>query len=271
MSSFTTKKLDILSETYHNNGMKTYNLHPNVSRQTAAVVRFRIENGGERLWRFENFSDQPFPAVAKALSRLARDGMIERLSKGTYYRTRHTAFGKSQPNPATLQKLGSLVSIRLFPSGIAAANLLGFTTQNAKRIELATSASSVPRKLMEKDTVVHTRRPEVWSGLREIEAALLDFLRHGGKSSELSPQETIEKTLSMLTKRGRFQRLVNVAKSEPPRVRAMLGALGETLGKDGSTLNVLRSSLNPLSRFDFGIYTALPNAQAWYAKGITNL
>jgi hypothetical protein len=188
-----------------------------------------------------------------------------------YYRTRHTAFGKSQHNPATLQKLASLVSIRLFPSGVAAANLLGFTTQNAKQIELATSASSVPRKLMGKDTVVHTRRPEVWSGLCEIEAALLDFLRHSGKASELSPQETIEKTLSMLAKRGRFQRLVNVAKSEPPRVRAMLGALGENLGKDSSTLNALHSSLNSLSRFDFGIYTALQNAQAWYAKRTTNL
>ncbi|MCX7114647.1 MAG: DUF6088 family protein [Gammaproteobacteria bacterium] len=237
------------------------------SRKTATVVRSRIENGGERLWRFEDFIDQPFPAVAKALSRLAREGVIERLSKGTYYRTRHTAFGKSQPNPAALQKLASRGGIRLLPSGVAAANLLGFTTQNAKKVELATSASSVPRKLIGKDTVVHTRRPEAWSRLCEIEAAMLDFLRHSGKASELSPQETIEKTLSMLAKRGCFQRLVNVAKSEPPRVRAMLGALGENLGKDSRTLNVLRSSLNSLSRFDFGIYTALPNAQAWYAKG----
>ena len=267
MSSFTTKKLDILSGEYHHHGMSTYNLHLNTSRQTAAVVRSRIENGGERLWRFDDFSDQPFPAVAKALSRLARDGVIERLSKGTYYRTRHTAFGKSQPNPSTLQKLASRGGLRLLPSGVAAANLLGFTTQNAKQVELATSASSVPRKLIGKDTVVHTRRPEAWSGLSEIEAAMLDFLRHSGKASELSPQETIEKTLSILAKRGRFQRLVKVAKSEPPRVRAMLGALGEILGQDTRTLNTLRSSLNSLSRFDFGIYTALPNAQAWYAKG----
>ncbi len=266
MSSFTTKKLDILSMENNNKNMKTYNLHTSTSRQTAAVVRYRIEHGGERLWCFEDFTDQPFSAVAKALSRLAKDGMIVRLSKGTYYRARHTVFGTSQPNPSTLQKLASRGGLRLLPSGIAAANLLGFTTQNAKQVELATSSSSVPRKLIGKDTVVHTRRPEAWSGLNEIEAALLDFLRHGGKASELSPQATIEKTLSMLAKRGCFQRLVNVAKSEPPRVRAMLGALGEKLGKDSRTLNALRSSLNSLSRFDFGIYTALPTAQAWYAK-----
>src|SRR5579872_1336993 len=102
--------------------MKTYNLHTNTSRQTAAVVRYRIEHGGERLWCFEDFTDQPFSAVAKALSRLAKDGMIVRLSKGTYYRARHTVFGASQPNPSTLQKLASRSGLRLLPSGIAAAN-----------------------------------------------------------------------------------------------------------------------------------------------------
>src|SRR3990167_4002185 len=142
MSSFTTKKLDISAVKNNNKGMKNNKLRLNTSHQTAAVVRCRIKNGGEHLWRFEDFTDQPFPAVAKALSRLAKNGTIERLSKGTYYRTSHTAFGKSQPNFATLQKLALRGDIRLFPSGIAAANLLGFTTQNAKQVELATSAAS---------------------------------------------------------------------------------------------------------------------------------
>jgi hypothetical protein len=59
----------------------------------ATAVRLRIERGGERLWRLEDFRDLPFPAVAQALSRMARAGTIERLSKGTYYRSRETAFG----------------------------------------------------------------------------------------------------------------------------------------------------------------------------------
>jgi hypothetical protein len=46
----------------------------------------------------------------------------------------------------------------------------------------------------------------------------------------------------------------------------MLGALGERLGGDPKTLQSLRRSLNPLSRFDFGTLAALPNAQAWQAK-----
>ena len=71
---------------------------PSRSRGTAEQVRRRIERGGERLWRFEDFRDLPFTAVAQTLCQFVTAGVIERLSKGTYYRTRQTAFGKSRPN-----------------------------------------------------------------------------------------------------------------------------------------------------------------------------
>jgi len=190
------------------------------------LVRQRIERSGERLWRLEDFRDLPFTAVAQALSRLTRQGALERLSKGIYYRTRQTAFGTSQPNPTSIQKLMSGRKT-VFPSGIAAANLLGFTTQSARQGEVATSALSLPRKLVGGDTVIHTRRPEAWASLSQTDAALLDFLRREGRTSELSPEATVRRTLALLSEKGRFERLLKVAESEPPRVRAMLGALGE--------------------------------------------
>jgi predicted transcriptional regulator of viral defense system len=133
-----------------------------------------VEAAGERLWRLEDFRDLPFTAVAQTLSRLAKSGLIERLSKGIYYRPRQTALGKSQPNPATLQGL-ALSRQKLFPSGLAAANVLGFTTQSPRRVELATSGLSLPRKLVGADAVIHTRRPEAWGGLTSLEAALLEL------------------------------------------------------------------------------------------------
>jgi len=188
-----------------------------------------------------------------------------RLSKGVYYRTRQTAFGSSRPNPAAIQKLASQRK-GVFPSGVAAANLLGFTTQNARNGEIATSAMSLPRKLIGQDTVIHTRRPEAWATLSQTDAAILDFLRHAGRTSELSPEETIRRAVGLLSERGRFERLLRVADSEPPRVRALLGAMGEQLGKRPTALRQLRDSLNPFSRFDFGIFAGLPNARAWQAK-----
>src|SRR5216683_209081 len=235
------------------------------SGRTMAFVRQQIERGGERLWRLEDFRDRPFAAVAQALSRLTRQGRLERLSKGVYYRTRDTSFGKSRPNPAAIQRLASRRK-SVFPSGIAAANLLGFSTQTAKQNEVATSALSLPRKLVGSDTVIHTRRPEAWAGLSQSDAALLDFLRRAGRTSELSPEETIRRALALILENERFERLVKVAPSEPPRVRAMIGAIGEQLGKNRAALRRLRDSLNPFSRFDFGLLAGLRHARNWQAR-----
>lgn len=231
----------------------------------AQEVRRQIDRGGERLWRLGDFEGSSFSAVAQALSRLAREGFVERLSKGVYYRHRPTSLGKSRPNPASVHQLAAKRKA-IFPAGIAAANQLGFTTQASNRREVSTNAASLPRKLVGREIVVHTRRPEAWAKLSAPDAALLDFLRQSARSSELSPEETIHKVLALLSEGGRFERLVQVAATEPPRVRAMLGALGQQLGKPRQTLQRLRAFLNPYSQFDFGRLVGLRFASNWQAK-----
>lgn len=231
----------------------------------AAQIRHRIESGGERLWRQEDFTGMPATAIAQHLSRLCRTGELTRLSKGIYYRPRQTPWGPSRPEPMALQRLAE-AQAPLFPAGLAAANRLGFTTQSPRHREIATTAGSLPRKLLGENTLIHTHRPAAWSTLREEDAALLDFLRRGGRLSELSPQETVKRILTMLAESGTLKRLLIVAQTEPPRVRAMLGALGERLGRHPQALRQLKQSLNPLSRFDFGPLSVLPNAAKWLAK-----
>jgi hypothetical protein len=238
---------------------------PPESGHTAKWVRDRIERGGERVWRFEDFLGVPMFAVAQALSRLAKQGTLERLSKGVYYRGRQTPFGSSVPNRVAMRNLAAKRNA-VFPSGVAAANLLGFTTQASGRSEVATSASSLPRKLVGSETVIHARRPEAWEDLSETDAALLDFLRRRGNTSELTPEETVSRLVVLFRQPGRFERLLKIADTEPPRVRALLGAIGEAIGKKPRALEQLRASLNPLSRYDFGILRALPNASRWRAK-----
>ena len=143
---------------------------------------------------------------------------------------------------------------------------MGFTTQSAARVEVAISGSRLPRKLLGSDTVVHTRRPEAWKDLAETDAALLDFLRRAGRTSELPPEETVERTLALCREEGRFKRLLDIAESEPPRVRAMLGAIGAQIGEEPAALESLRESLNPISRFDFGMLNGLAHATDWQVK-----
>ena len=113
---------------------------------------------------------------------------------------------------------------------------------------------------------VDTGRPEAWTGLSGADAALLDFLRRRGNTSELSPEETVRRTMALFSERGRFERLLKIADSEPPRVRAMIGAIGEQIGKKPAALARLRASLNPLSRFDFGLLAGLAHARNWQVR-----
>ena len=235
VSSFTTRKLDIDPSPGHNHTMRT---KPKIigsgAGNTAETVRARIESSGERLWRLADFDGMPFTAVAQTLSRLSRQGVIQRLGKGLYYRPRQTAFGPSRPNMAHVRSL-ALGRKGVFPAGIAAANLLGFTTQNPARVELATDGLSLPRLFLGKDTLVHTRRPAAWRTLSETDAALLDFLRNRGESSELSSRGNGREAARILPRARRFERLLKVAPSEPPRVRAMLGAIGQQTRSAGKS------------------------------------
>jgi len=231
----------------------------------AKTVRDLIEAGGERVWRLADFENRSFTAVAQALSRLFRLGMIQRLGKGLYYKPRQTAFGPSKPNPSQLRSL-PILGKGVFPAGCAAANLLGFSTQHAAKLEVSTNGLSLPRLIVGKETIIHTRRPESWQELSYTDAAILDFLRQRGSSSEFSPQETVNKLLIHFHEAGRFKHLLLIARSEPPRVRAILGAIGQELGYSEKQLSDLRTSLNPLSKFDFGHLIALKYARQWQAK-----
>lgn len=231
------------------------------------LVRARVERGGERPWRIVDFREQPATAVAKALSRLAAGGVLERLSKGVYYRGRPTPFGASRPMPGALFAAAT-EHTHVFAAGVSAANLLGLSTQTPRRAEIATVARSLPRKLLGTDVVVHTRRPAAWARLAEREAALLDVLRVGGRSTDLEPRAAVERVQALLREGRTFDNLLRASATESPRVRALLGALGESVGRAPEELVRLRRSLNPLSRFDFGVFAGLEEAAGWQAKRV---
>ncbi|WP_309730970.1 hypothetical protein [Chamaesiphon sp. OTE_75_metabat_556] len=227
-------------------------------------IRQRILAGGERFWNHQDLADYPSATIAKTFTQLVKEGILQRISKGHYYHPRHTRFGNSQPVRSELPY--QLTQTRVYPAGVNAANLLGFTTQNAIDGTFATTASSLPTAWLGQRAKLYTRRPSTWENLSATEAALLDFLRSRGEWSDLSPSETIEQLLNHFRVPGRFERLVTIAHAEPPRVRAMLGAIGQELKYAKDLLQQLRTGLNPYSRFEFGKLSSLWYAQEWQAK-----
>lgn len=205
---------------------------PDLPTRPPRAASARIEAGGERLWSYADFAGMPPVALAKTLSRLPGEGELQRAGKGLYYRPRRTVVGRSRPSPGKVAEASARHT--LHPSGLSAANLLGFTTQNAAAGQYATTGTNRPTKLA--GSRVLTRRPAAREDLDTEDGALLEFLRD------------------------------RAALTEPPRMRAILGAAGQQAGHDEGILSPLRASLNPLTRFDFGLLRGLQNAREWQAK-----
>ena len=235
------------------------------SAKVTAIVRRRIMSGGDRIWRIADFHGKPYMTVAQALSRLVRQGHLQRYGKGLYYLSQPGESGPSTPDPAKLLALLD-PQTKLYPAGLTAAKLLDFTSRTPKQIELATDSISVPRQLVGKETIIHTQRPKAWRSLSQTDAALLDFLRRRGETSDLSPDETVRKLLGHFAEEGRLERLLRVIATEPPRVRAMLGAIGEQIGWPKARLRKARKGLNPESHYEFGVLAALEYSVEWLAR-----
>lgn len=214
------------------------------------------------MWGYKDFADLPPDAVAQALSRLWRKGVVTKHGKGTYYAPRTTAFGRSVPTGADLAAFVTAGTVH--PSGVSAANILGLTTQNTARGEFATTRPTRPRAFG--NARVITDRSKSRNGISAVEGALLEILRDRARASDLDPSATRDRLLRVLRTPGVFRRLSRVALNEPPRVRAILGALGQEIDVPARDLKLLGDSLNPLSRYDFGRLHSLRHAPLWRAR-----
>lgn len=231
----------------------------------ASLVRQRVTSQGDSYWQTKDFTDLSAPnAVTKALARLAKDDTLKRVSKGIYYHPKPTRFGPSHPTQAGLHRL--LKDYYICPAGLSAANLLGFTTQNVPAGEFATTARSIPARILGPKAKLHVNRPKTWEELSSKEAAILDIIRCVGQSSDLSPEETKTLLISHIKAENCFPKLLKVSAQEPPYVRAILGAIGQEIEVHFSLLEQLRETINPLTRFNFGKLHTLSYASQWQAK-----
>ncbi len=100
-------------------------------------------------------------AVSHALSRLTRSEKLDRICRGIYMRTFETRFGIRGPDlPKAIASLSKYWGVTIVPSGGAAANCLGLTTQNQIRLVFLTSGPS--RWLLFGKCTVELRHAPQW-------------------------------------------------------------------------------------------------------------
>lgn len=244
----------------------------------AHTVATRVRKAGhDRLWTYADFPRVSRTALAAALSRLVKAGKLTRVRRGVYYRPKKTMFGLSKPDPdaladAVLRARGESP----LPSGVGAFNRLGLTTQVSGVVTRATRRSAAPASIGSVRLYTTPRPLDAQKGIRPDERAALEALRKITRIPDARPSDVLER-VGMLVRSGEldFVRLARFASAEPPRVRALLGALGEELRHKNvvrriptEVLDELRESLNPLTSFVVrGAREALPHAAAsWRIK-----
>lgn len=152
-------------------------------------------------------------AVESALSRLAADGELVRVRKGLYYRGKRTRFGMTRPS--TLEAALAVGGPGAGPSGVAAAQMLGLTTQVPATVEVAVPGPTPePMRGVRFRSRPYSRRER---RLTPIEVAVLEVLRDPQAAEATWPQ--IARRIRELADQGVIRATVlAAAAADEPRV-----------------------------------------------------
>ena len=228
--------------------------------------------GGDTFWSFADFSDFNAHPVAAALSRLSRAGLLKRIRRGVYYYPKKTSFGESKPDPeAALDAILRVSKATSVAGGSGSFHRLGLTTQMAGTMTRSSDRRLRRRSVLGVPVKIAFRSKESLKDITPTERTFLESLRNLSHIPDTSPEVTLERLRSLLTDGTvSFERLAHCALTEPARVRALLGAIAETVFFrhpaliNSKALGRLRSSLNPLTTYRLnGAARSLKNHSRW--------
>lgn len=198
---------------------------------------------------------ESYLSAAKAIERLQKKGTIKKISKGNFYKPEQTVFGELKPDYVEQMSLylfenGKRIA---YETGVSLYNRMGLTTQMAFRIKIASRSKriSINRGALRADAV------KSYVDVTESNYELLGFL-DAIKDIKRIPDCPVSRAIVVLATimkefdSKRINELIRFAMSYPPRVRALVGALLESLDIEADT-TILRESLNPLTTLKIGV------------------
>lgn len=207
-----------------------------------------------------------FAAATKAIERLIRKGQVKRISRGVFYTPRYSVFGELKPSDAELLKpylfeKGKRIA---YITGSALYNRMGLTTQLPNNIQVASRVKRIATKIGKtrvKPVKSYVDVSDENYTLLETLDALKDFRTISDLDDEVFIRILGERINALSDKK--MSELIAYALNYPPRVKALLGALLESLKKD-TYLDDLKSGLNPLTSYNLNIdKELLPTAVNW--------
>ena len=204
------------------------------------------------------------PALQRTMSRMVSDGAIQKISKGKYYKARNSVFGTLKPPVMEIVK--DFIERNGKPAGYitgtAAFAKMGLTTQITSAITIGTKQYRRPLKRGEY-TVSFILQPNDITAENIPLLCILDAIKLLNKIPAASPDECVPiltGQIAALPEDDRT-RLTELAAGYAPYVRALLGAILESIGTDTS---VLRKNLNGTTKYKVPVSEqALPTKRNW--------
>ncbi len=204
------------------------------------------------------------PALAKSLNRLVLQGKLQKAAKGKYYIPKKTIFGELKPADSELVKDfleqdGKTVG---YITGTTAFAAMGLTTQISSSILIGTNKYRRPINrngvkvsfLLQENEITTSNIPLL---------RILDALRLVRQIPAASPDECITnicKTINALSN-GQKQELAELSLAYTPYVRALVGAVYESLGLETETVS---KTLNGVTSYKLPISdNVLPTKRNW--------
>lgn len=206
-------------------------------------------------------------SVARVLSRLESQGIITRIKRGVYSKAKETRFGPVTPSPLeVLSKEVQQDDNKCF-GGKFLFNNLGLTTQVPSVIEILNNKSSYLSKIG-KTKVRYVRIRPLISKTTKRYIIILEVL----KNSTMIPDSSVEKTKEWVIQKLKSMdnketsKLAKIAYDYPPRVRALLGNIFQSLNQN-LIAEKLKKTLNENSTYKVGLITELlENTPEWRLK-----
>ena len=205
-----------------------------------------------------NISKAEYQTAAKALERLIKKGVIKKVSKGNFYKPKMTVFGELKPSDKEILRPylfqgGKRIA---YVTGTFLYNQLGFTTQMAFRIKIASQSKRIYINTGAIKATPVKSYAEVTDKNYEL-LGFLDAMKDLKIIPDINPQSTVTIFSNIIKNldEAQTQEMIKYALRYPPRVRALLGAILEQLNKKRG-IEKLKESLNPLTQFKTGLKTA---------------
>ncbi len=204
------------------------------------------------------------PALAKALSRLVLQGELQKIAKGKYYIPKKTIFGQLKPADSELVKdfLEQNGKVVGYITGTTAFASMGLTTQISSSILIGTNKYRRPTTrndvkisfLQQENTITSSNIPLL---------RILDAIRLIKEIPATSPDECVTnifKAINALSKEQK-QELAELSLAYTPYVRALLGAIYESMGLE---TEIISRTLNGVTNYKLPISDkVLSNKRNW--------